>query len=65
MVTTSSILPPDQFPQFKSQVATAFQRKPAFDPPTGSHYMYAASNDEALAAAPQDDRPHGRDIPGA
>ncbi len=47
MVTTSSILTPDKFPQFKSQVATAFQRKPAFDPPTGSHYMYAASNDNA------------------
>ena len=47
MVTTSSILTPDEFPQFKSEVATGLDRPPLFDPPTGTHYMVASSNDEA------------------
>ena len=47
MVTTSSVLPPDRFPQFKSQVATAIDQPPLFDPPTGTHYMVASSDDEA------------------
>ena len=46
MVTTSSILTPDKFPQFKSSVATGLDRPPLFDPPTGTHYMVASSNDE-------------------
>jgi hypothetical protein len=46
MVTTSSILPPDRYPQFKSQPVATFDRQPAFEP-FGSHYMYAKSKDEA------------------
>jgi hypothetical protein len=46
MVTTSSILPPSQFPQFKSTVATGLDRPPLFDPPSGTHYMVAGSRDE-------------------
>jgi hypothetical protein len=46
MVTTSSILTPDKYPQFKSEVATGLDRPPLFDPPTGTHYMVASSNDE-------------------
>jgi hypothetical protein len=47
MVTTSSILPPDKFPQFKSSVATGLDRPPLFDPPSGTHYMVASSRDES------------------
>jgi hypothetical protein len=46
MVTTSSILPPAQFPQFKSTVATGLKSPPLFDPPSGTHYMVASSRDE-------------------
>jgi hypothetical protein len=47
VVTTSSILPPAQFPQFDSHVATGLDAPPAFDPPTGTQYMYAKSGDES------------------
>jgi hypothetical protein len=47
MVTTSSILTPDKYPQFNSKVATGINRPPLFDPPTGTHYMVASSNDQA------------------
>ncbi len=45
MVTTSSVLKPDKFPQFQSDVAATFDRPPAFDPLTGTHYAVATSDD--------------------
>jgi hypothetical protein len=47
LVTTSSVLPPDQFPQFESRVANGLDAPPAFDPPTGTHYVFANSGDES------------------
>jgi hypothetical protein len=41
LLTTSSILPPDQYPQFKSEQAIKVDAPPAFDPPTGSQYVYS------------------------
>jgi hypothetical protein len=46
MVTTSSILKPDRFPQFASGVAATFDRPPSFDPLTGTKYAVASSDDE-------------------
>ena len=46
MVTTSSILPAAQFPQFASGLAVALDRPPAFDPLTGTRYAVAQSDDE-------------------
>ncbi|HET6549564.1 MAG TPA: hypothetical protein VFG79_13960, partial [Solirubrobacter sp.] len=46
-VTTSSILPADEFPQFASTRAIGFDRPPAFDPPEGTQYAYAESSDES------------------
>jgi hypothetical protein len=46
MVTTSSILKPDRFPQFASGLAATFDRPPSFDPLTGTRYAVAASDDE-------------------
>jgi Immune inhibitor A peptidase M6 len=37
-LTTSSILPPDQYPQFKSDAVIKTDGPPAFDPKTGTHY---------------------------
>jgi hypothetical protein len=45
-VTTSSILPKSEFPQFASDPAIKFDRPPAFDPPEGANYAYAESSDE-------------------
>ncbi|HWK24974.1 MAG TPA: M14 family zinc carboxypeptidase [Solirubrobacter sp.] len=45
-VTTSSVLPANEFPQFASAPAIGFERPPAFDPPEGTKYAYAASSDE-------------------
>jgi hypothetical protein len=45
-VTTSSILPAAEYPQFASKPAVKLDRPPAFDPPTGTHYAVAASSDE-------------------
>ncbi len=45
MVTTSSILDPERHPQFRSEVAAAFERPSAFDPVTGSRYAVARSDD--------------------
>ncbi len=39
LLTTSSILPADQYPQFKSEQAIKVNGPPAFDPPTGSQYV--------------------------
>ncbi|HEX6695898.1 MAG TPA: hypothetical protein VF080_03860, partial [Solirubrobacteraceae bacterium] len=41
LLTTSSILPVDQYPQFKSEQAIKVNAPPAFDPPTGSQYVYS------------------------
>src|SRR4051794_10619130 len=46
-VTTSSLLPANEFPQFKSQRSIGFDRPPAFDPPEGTKYAYAESSDES------------------
>ena len=45
-VTTSSLLPASEFPQFASTRAIGFDRPPAYDPPEGTKYGYAASSDE-------------------
>lgn len=47
MVTTSSILPPEQFPQFGSSRAVTTPGGGAFDPVTGEWYMTARSDDAA------------------
>src|SRR3954466_9052239 len=47
LVTTSSVLPASQFPQFASQPSIKLDRAPAFDPPEGTKYAYAASSDES------------------
>jgi Zinc carboxypeptidase len=41
LLTTSSILPADQYPQFKSEQAIKVDAPPAFDPPTGTQYVYS------------------------
>ncbi|MDA0179744.1 M14 family zinc carboxypeptidase [Solirubrobacter phytolaccae] len=45
-VTTSTILPQAEFPQFASTRAIGFDRPPAYDPPEGTKYAYAESSDE-------------------
>ncbi len=40
-LTTSSILKPDQYPQFAGDQAIKTTGLPAFDPPTGSFYAYS------------------------
>ena len=40
-LTTSSILPVSKYPQFATQQAIKRDGPPAFDPPTGSYYMYS------------------------
>jgi hypothetical protein len=47
LLTTSSILKPDTYPQFKSEQAIKVDGPPAFDPPTGSHYVYSQQADSA------------------
>jgi hypothetical protein len=47
MVTTSSILPPAQFPLFRSEPVAAFDRPAAFDPITGQYYAVAESKNNA------------------
>jgi hypothetical protein len=44
-VTTSSVLPPDEFPLFNSERVVAFNRPAAFDPLTGTSYAVARSAD--------------------
>ena len=45
LLTTSSILKPDEYPQFESSQAIKFDRPPAFDPPDGSSYMFSQTGD--------------------
>ncbi|MGZ6697055.1 MAG: M14 family zinc carboxypeptidase [Solirubrobacteraceae bacterium] len=40
-LTTSSILPADKYPQFRSEQAITRDGPPAFDPPTGDYYAYS------------------------
>jgi hypothetical protein len=47
LLTTSSILPADQYPQFASEQAIKVAGGSAFDPPTGSQYMYSQQADSA------------------
>jgi zinc carboxypeptidase/immune inhibitor InhA-like protein len=46
-LTTSSILPASTYPRFASKQAIKLARPPAFDPPTGSNYVFAKSRDES------------------
>ena len=46
-VTTSSVLPVSEFPQFASAAAIGFDRPPAYDPPEGTKYAFAESVDES------------------
>jgi hypothetical protein len=46
-LTTSSILPPAEYPQFKSEQAIKVNGPPAFDPPTGSQYLYSQQADSS------------------
>ena len=45
-LTTSSVLPVDEYPQFASQQAVKLDRPPAFDPPTGTHYAFSQASNE-------------------
>jgi hypothetical protein len=40
-LTTSDVLPPATYPQFRSNVAVKVQGPAAYDPPTGSWYAYS------------------------
>jgi hypothetical protein len=46
-LTTSSILPAAEYPQFDSRREIAFDRPPAFDPPTGTHYAFSQAADDS------------------
>jgi hypothetical protein len=46
-LTTSSILPTSQYPQFDSRQAIKFDRPPSFDPPTGTHYAFSQAADDS------------------
>ncbi len=46
MLTTSSILPPAEYPLFDSREATAVDGPNPYDPATGSFYVVAESDDE-------------------
>ncbi len=47
MLTTSSILKPDTYPQFKSDKAITIDRPAAFDPPDGSKYVFSQASDSS------------------
>ena len=47
LLTTSSILDPATYPQFKSDQAIKVDGPPAFDPPTGSQYVYSQQADSS------------------
>jgi hypothetical protein len=46
-LTTSSVLPKDQYPQFSSDPAIVKDGPPAYDPPEGTHYMYSQVADQS------------------
>lgn len=45
LLSTSSILPPDEYPQFRSRRAVLIDQPSGFDPATGSSYAVAESDD--------------------
>jgi hypothetical protein len=47
LLTTSSILDPATYPQFKSDQAIKVDGPPAFDPPTGTQYVYSQQADSS------------------
>jgi hypothetical protein len=47
-LTTSSILKPDVYPQFKSDKAITIDRPAAFDPPDGSKYVFSQASDSSF-----------------
>jgi hypothetical protein len=47
LLTTSSILPVAQYPQFASRQAITFDRPPSFDPPSPPNYVYSGQEDSA------------------
>jgi hypothetical protein len=46
-LTTSSVLPKQDYPQFASEQAIKFNRPPSFDPPTGTHYLFSQTADQS------------------
>jgi hypothetical protein len=46
-LTTSSILPKSEYPQFSSDQAIVKDGPPAYDPPEGTHYMYSQVADQS------------------
>jgi hypothetical protein len=46
-LTTSSVLPKATYPQFSSEQAIKLDRPPSFDPPTGTHYAFSQTADDA------------------
>jgi hypothetical protein len=46
-LTTSSVLPKDQYPQFSSDPAIVKNGPPAYDPPEGTRYMYSQVADQS------------------
>jgi hypothetical protein len=46
-LTTSSVLPKQDYPQFSSDPAIKFDRPPSFDPPTGTHYVFSQTADDS------------------
>src|SRR5205085_667338 len=46
-LTTSSILPEQDYPQFATRQEIKFDRPPSFDPPTGTHYAFSQAADQS------------------
>ncbi len=46
-LTTSSVLPVEDYPQFKSEQAVKLDRPPAFEPPTGTHYAFSQTSNDS------------------
>ncbi len=46
-LTTSSVLPKSDYPQFSSDPAIVKAGPPAYDPPEGSRYMYSQVADQS------------------
>jgi hypothetical protein len=46
-LTTSSVLPKSDYPQFSSDPAIVRDGPPAYDPPEGTHYMYSQVADQS------------------
>ena len=58
LLVTSSVLPPDEYPQFESSRSVEIVgAPPAYDPASGELLRGRAVRRQRLAAVPQDDRP--------